>query len=334
MNNRSNDAVGVVIIGRNEGERLQRCIASVSGGDRTVVYVDSGSTDGSLQYAREHGVHVVELNTSIPFTAGRARNEGFQRLETVAPELEFVQFVDGDCEVAANWIHAALQHLHEHPEAAIVCGRLKERFPEATIYNALCDVEWDTVVGEVHSSGGIFMCRSKVFRKAGGFNPQVIAGEEPELCFRLRQQDWKIVRIPELMALHDANMTRASQWWKRAKRCGYAYAHGMDLHGRTRERMNVRKVASVLAWGLGIPLAWMSSVLAGQYWLTAVISVLPFMLFANVLRHYKGRRGLAWRLAFPYSASVVLGKLPQALGVVQYFVRKFSKRQHKIIEYK
>ena len=98
--------------------------------------------------------------------------------------------------------------------------------------------------------------------------------------------------------------------------------------------MNVRKVFSVLAWGLGIPLAWIGSVALGQFWLTAAISVLPFMLFANVLRYYKRRRGLAWRLAFPYSASVVLGKTPQALGALQYFLRKFSKRQHEIIEYK
>ena len=43
--------LGIVIIGRNEGDRLIRCIASV-GDEALVIYVDSGSTDESVAAAR------------------------------------------------------------------------------------------------------------------------------------------------------------------------------------------------------------------------------------------------------------------------------------------
>src|SRR5882724_8041171 len=131
--------IGVVAIGRNEGERLRRCLASVVGKVTAVVYVDSDSSDGSVALARSLGVQTVELDLSIPFTAARARNAGFARLQEVCPQVEFVQFVDGDCEVVAGWLERASQELEARPETAVVCGRRRERFPDASPYNRLCD---------------------------------------------------------------------------------------------------------------------------------------------------------------------------------------------------
>src|SRR5438270_7605806 len=84
--------VGVVAIGRNEGERLRACLVSARRDCAAVVYVDSGSSDDSVALARPLGVHVVELDLSTPFTAARARNEGFARLQQVEPDRDFVQF--------------------------------------------------------------------------------------------------------------------------------------------------------------------------------------------------------------------------------------------------
>jgi glycosyltransferase involved in cell wall biosynthesis len=127
--------IGVVVIGRNEGERLRRCLESVRSG--AVVYVDSGSSDGSVALARSLGVEVVGLDLSSPFTAARARNAGFERLLQFDPSAEFVQFVDGDCEVAAGWLERARKEFEARSDAAVVCGRLRERFPDATVYNRL-----------------------------------------------------------------------------------------------------------------------------------------------------------------------------------------------------
>src|ERR1700738_3404233 len=88
--------VGVVVIGRNEGDRLRRCLESVRGTADRVVYVDSGSSDNSVAMSRGLGATVVELDLRIPFTAARARNEGFDRLLGEQPALRYVFFVDGD----------------------------------------------------------------------------------------------------------------------------------------------------------------------------------------------------------------------------------------------
>src|SRR3954454_3545676 len=132
--------LGVIAIGRNEGERLRRCLTSVVGRENcVVVYVDSNSTDRSVALARELGAEVVELDMSIPFSAARARNEGFAHLLRVAPDATFVQFIDGDCEVVGGWLDTARAALEAMPELAVVCGRRRERYPDKSIYNRLAD---------------------------------------------------------------------------------------------------------------------------------------------------------------------------------------------------
>ena len=143
--------VGVVLIGRNEGERLVRCLASLSGRVEPVVYVDSGSTDGSVERASGAGAEVVELDPTRAFTAARARNAGFRRLLEVNPETRFVQFVDGDCGLGADWLDAARSHLEENEDVGVVCGRRRERNPGASVYNRLAGRRWEDG-GDLHPS--------------------------------------------------------------------------------------------------------------------------------------------------------------------------------------
>jgi GT2 family glycosyltransferase len=206
--------IGAVAIGRNEGERLRVCLISLKGQVDTLVYVDSGSTDDSVAMAKEMGALVVELDRGVPFTAARARNVGFSTLREAAPDIELVQFVDGDCEVVAGWLERAEREILAEPELAVVCGRRRERYPNATVYNRLCDLEWASYpFGYAGACGGDALMRVAPVRQVGGYNPDIIAGEEPELCLRLRQRGWKILRVDAEMTLHDAAMTRFGQWW-------------------------------------------------------------------------------------------------------------------------
>jgi len=209
---------GVVVIGRNEGPRLVHCLKSVIGTAAAVIYVDSGSTDNSVSAATDLGADVVQLDPTMPFTAARARNAGFRRLIESHPRVEYVQFVDGDCEVMLGWLMAAQHELAVSSKTAVVCGRRRERYPERSVYNRLCDMEWDTLVGEADACGGDALIRTAAFRQVGGYDDKLIAGEEPELCSRLRAAGWRVVRLPAEMTLHDAAMTRFGQWWRR--RCG------------------------------------------------------------------------------------------------------------------
>ncbi len=138
----------VVAIGRNEGERLVRCFDSI-GVDYPAIYVDSGSTDRSVAEAEQRGIVVVNLAIDQGFTAARARNAGWRAISAAHPSLDYIQFVDGDCEFAPGWIAAAMAALDAEPGLCAVFGRRRERFPDASFYNALCDDEWNVPVGLV-----------------------------------------------------------------------------------------------------------------------------------------------------------------------------------------
>ncbi|BAU44782.1 glycosyltransferase [Leptolyngbya sp. O-77] len=326
------NSVGVVAIGRNEGDRLRQCLSSVVGLAAQVVYVDSGSTDGSVELARSLGAEVVALDLSIPFTAARARNAGFARLLELLPQAEFVQFVDGDCEIVSGWIEQATQALHDHPDWAVVCGRRRERFPDATLYNRLCDIEWNTPVGEAKACGGDALMRVAAVQQVGGYNPTLIAGEEPELCVRLRQQGWKIFRLDAEMTLHDANMTRFAQWWKRTKRAGHAYAEGSWLHGAPPERHWVKETRSIWLWGLGIPLGAIALAPFTQGFSLLLLLGYPVTIY-RIYRYFK-QQGYKASDALPYAISCVLGKFPGLAGVLQFHVNRLLGRRNALIEYK
>lgn len=322
-------ALGVVVIGRNEGERLRRCLDSLQGHAARVVYVDSGSTDGSQSLARARGVTLVELDMTRPFTAARARNAGFSALGE-RDAVRWVQFVDGDCEVLPGWLAQAAAYLEAHPAVAAVSGRLRERWPEASVYNHLCDLEWDTPVGEARHCGGNAMYRAAAFASAGGFREDLIAGEEPELCVRLRGAGWKIWRIEQDMALHDAAMTRFGQWWKRAVRSGYAFAEGAQLHGRTAERHWVAESLRAWFWGLALPLCVALAAAAG---LTASLWLLlayPLQLVRRMLQ----RRGLPWRERGLRSAFELLSRFAELRGQLLFLGDRLRRSRRGLFEYK
>lgn len=321
--------IGVVVIGRNEGERLRRCLASVPSLTRGVVYVDSGSTDGSIAMARDMGADVVELDMSIPFTAARARNAGFRRLHEDRPDVVYVQFVDGDCELAVGWMEQASLWLDSHADAAMVCGRLRERHPERSIYNLLCDMEWDAPVGEAKACGGIAMARAEALAAMGGYRQDLIAGEEPELCLRLRGVGWKVWRLAHEMALHDAAMTRFGQWWKRSIRNGYAFAEGAYLHGKTPERHCVRESQRIWTWGGWIPLAILSSLALINAWGLALIAIYPLQIIRLALR---GKRSFIDNIR--WATFNVLGKFPELVGQAKFHVNRYASRKSPLIEYK
>jgi hypothetical protein len=328
MSDQSDPPFGIVAIGRNEGDRLKRCLQSLPA-NVPVVYVDSGSTDRSDIWAQDFGAELVRLDPSSPFTAARARNAGFRRLLEMLPDTLFVQFIDGDCELAASWPAAAVNFLKIHEDIAAVFGRRRERFPDRSVYNQLCDWEWDGPPGDALACGGDVMLRTSAFQAVAGYRDSLIAGEEPELCVRLRAKGWRIVRLQAEMTLHDAAMTHFSQWWRRTRRSGYAFAEGAHLHGAPPERHWVWESRRALLWGLWLPL----------FCVTAGFVIMPwgFMSFviypAQMLRQIIRAKG-SFRERFTKGFFQLLGRFPEALGQLQFLRDRFLGRTNALIEYK
>jgi GT2 family glycosyltransferase len=312
--------IGAVVIGRNEGARLGESLAALRAQSVPVVYVDSGSTDDSVELARAASAQVIELDTTAPFTAARARNAGLARLTELHPAIEKVQFVDGDCVLETNWIADAAAFLDARTDVAIVTGRLTERHRDASIYNALCALEWERPVGEIPACGGIFMARVTALREVAGFRDDLRAGEEGELCVRLRGRGWKVWSLAQPMASHDAAMTRFSQWWKRATRAGHAYAEGAAMHGHAPERHCVRDCRRIWFWGLVVPLLAILPAWWSRGWSLLILLGYPVL----ALRIYATGRKRGWTPtdARHYALFTVLAKFPGLLGMLEYHLRR------------
>lgn len=326
--------IGVVVIGRNEGERLRRCLASVVGQAEAVVYVDSGSTDGSVSIANSFGFQVLSLDPKTPFSAARARNEGFDLLTREHPAIRFVQFVDGDCTVASGWLAVAAAALDDSAERAAVLGHVSEAHPDSTIFNRLCALEWKSSAGDIENFGalgGIFMVRDGVFRQLGGFNREVIAGEDSELGVRMSLAGFRVTKIDHPMVCHDANMTRFGQWWTRAVRAGHAIGQRAFLNGDTPVRDCVRERKSTWFWGIGLPAVVVVCLIpshGASLLLLAGYGVLGW-------RVYRFRKGMgdSPQDAFLYARYLLLAKIANGLGLLKFYWNRLF-RQYRIIEYK
>jgi GT2 family glycosyltransferase len=318
--------VAAIAIGRNEGDRLRRSLASLASEGIPMIYVDSGSTDDSLAIARAAGATIVELDTSVPFTAARARNAGFKALPH--PRPAHVQFLDGDCTIVPGWLSAATTFLDTHPDYALVTGWRSETAPDTSLYNAICDHEWHRPAGDIATCGGDMLVRSTAFAAIGGFNPAIIAAEDDDFCLRLARAGHCLHRLPLPMTRHDAAITRLAQFWNRATRAGHAFAEIGRLHP---PHFRTEQVRSLL-YGALLPLAALVGLLT-TIWLTATAIAL---LALSTYRTARGlsRDGIAPSNAARMALLFTLTKPANAFGMARYHLRRLRGQTPTLIEYK
>lgn len=326
MNEIPVNSIGFVVIGRNEGARLKECLRSVLAISTQVAYADSGSRDGSAEVAERLGVAVVRMPADSRLTAARGRNTGYQKLRCCFPDCRFVQFLDGDCILQPGWIERALHFLAAHPDVAVVCGRRFEAHPEASIYNRICDREWDTRIGETNECGGDALVRCEAFDEVGGYRGELQAGEEPEMTARMRVAGWKIWRIDAMMTEHDASIHSFRQWWRRSQRGGFGYAQVWSTTGNLPQRLYFRQLRSAIVWAFALPLVVVILAVLTRERLTLL--VLPLIYVIQFFRigsraSGQGKWIAAWFL--------LLGKIPEAIGAIRFIVAGTRRR---VPEYK
>ena len=315
--------LGVVVIGRNESKNLFRCLSAVIRLGCPVVYADSDSSDGSPDIAERLGVTVVRLDHSAPFTAARGRKEGVDCLAAHCPNLDYVLFVDGDCIVDPRFVSEALSVMSLTPDVAVVCGGLIERNPTASLYNRIAELEWKSSAGLINSCGGNALMRLSAYVLAGGFDPTIQAGEEPELCMRIRRSGFKVIRIDVSMGSHDLDMHLISQWWSRGVRTGFG---ALDVRMRFGVRQFDRILSSAWVWVLGWPvfsvaLFVSSGFVFGRNGAIVAIFLALLLLLVQVLRISLGvrTRGLLPIDALAYGFLMMLNKWSCAWGQLKWW---------------
>ncbi len=327
--------IGCVVIGRNEAARLSAAVTSVLAYDGiTVIYVDSGSTDDSVGIAAGLGVTTIELDPARPFTAARARNEGAAALLALNPAPALLMFLDGDCVLDRGFIGAAIAAMADEPCRAIVVGHLDESDPGNSAFKRLAALEWASEPGNISdfgNLGGIMLVRCTDFLAVGGFNPDIIAGEDSEFGVRMALAGRVITKIDAKMATHDVGITRFSQWWMRSVRAGHALAQRYVLHGHSPVRDCAREYRSTIVWGIALPVFILASLLP-SYGLSLVLGGAYIVLAGRMFRYYR-RRGGSPADAFLGAKFGLYSKFANGVGVIRYWINR-ARRQINIIDYK
>ncbi len=326
--------VSVIVIGRNEGARLTRCLDSVKAADWSglrweLIYVDSNSSDGSCARARRRGATVLELGSARP-SAAAGRNIGWR-----AASGRLVLFLDGDTLLDPGFVQRALPELDEASVVA-VWGHRREIDPTQSIYTRVLDLDWVFAPGRVDYFGGDVLMRRAALEQVGGFDAALVAGEEPELCRRLRELGWQIAHIDAPMTGHDLAITTLQAWWRRAERAGLAYAQVADRFAATADPLWQRE-AQRNRWHGGALLAWPALTLLGAWAAPALGLALLGMAAAVLLRS-------AWRcrwkcpgqpgLALAYALHSHLQQLPILAGQWRWWRLQRARQAPSLIEYK
>jgi GT2 family glycosyltransferase len=332
---KTNVVLSVVVIGRNEGERLSRCLESISQmrplqGSVEVIYVDSGSTDGSLERAAHFKVRIIKLESANPCAAA-GRNAGWR-----AANAPVVLFLDGDTVLESNFIADSIAELND-PNIAVVFGNRREISPEASIYNRLLDRDWIMPVGTVEFCGGDALMRREVLESVGGFDERLIAGEEPEMCRRIRALGFSILHVDRPMTGHDLAMTRFSQYWRRAVRTGYAYAEvsarfrntDLPLWGK-KARRNIVHGAGLL--GIIVVAPWCSIAFHSLIPVAAAVAIIAVLAIRTAIKFRWKTADFATMLLFGLHSHLI--QIPLLFGQFKYQCDRFTGRTAELIEYK
>jgi cellulose synthase/poly-beta-1,6-N-acetylglucosamine synthase-like glycosyltransferase len=327
--------VSVVVIGRNEGTRLIDCLRSVHAAQWTdlryeLIYVDSGSSDGSADHAAALGAHVICVQPVRP-SAALGRNAGWRTAK--AP---LVLFLDGDTLLHPEFVNAAVQALRDHPERAAIWGHRRERYPMHSVFNRVLDLDWVYPAGDTAFCGGDALFSRSALAEVGGFNDSLIAGEEPELCARLRQRGWRIWHIDHPMTLHDLAITHWRQYWLRAERAGHAYAEVSHSLANTPtplwNKENSRHRLHALALLLFILICCIA-VFIQAFAAAGVLAGLALTGLARTAWRARWKGGSAMTLCL-YALHAHAQQLPIGWGQLQWARTRRLGRARALIEYK
>jgi glycosyltransferase involved in cell wall biosynthesis len=327
-------AFSIVVIGRNEGQGLARCLESIQQVRgvtiREVIYVDSDSTDGSPELASRYGATVIKVHPERP-TAAIGRNAGWRRAAS-----ELILFLDGDTVLHPDFPLAACYALSLDASIAVVSGHRREIHPEQSVYNRVSDLDWVSPTGFSEFCGGDALMRHKALLETGGFDEGLIAGEEPELCRRMRARGYRILHIDHPMTGHDLQILHWSQYWKRATRTGHAYAEVSERFRDSDDPLWTSERNGNLIRG-GFWIVSFAAAIAAGFWYgpVSITLWLALLLLLSLRSAWKAR----WKTRNTFTLLVYgihsqLQQFPICVGQLKYELDKIRRKRSRLIEYK
>jgi len=327
--------LSVVVIGRNEGARLTRCLQSVLSMRKPearveILYVDSDSADDSAERSRKMGVETIELKPYRP-CAAIARNVGWKTATS-----GIIMFLDGDTEISPDFIAKSIDQFSD-PRVAVVYGHRREIDARLSVFTRVLDLDWIHPSGPSAFCGGDALIRRSVLEAVDGFDESLIAGEEPELCGRIRSHGWIVLHVDVDMVRHHLGITRFSQYWRRAVRSGYAYAEVSERFRTTNSPLWKREAKHNLVAGSAI----LSLVLGGPLLAIGIGSTLPIVAAIAILLTLSIRSAIRsrWKTSdavtlFLYGLHSHLQQIPILFGQIKYRWQRRRGVVQRLIEYK
>ena len=197
--------ISFIIIGKNEGWRLQKCLQSISCmveqdaiANYEIIYVDSQSTDNSIGLAKPYGAKVFLITGEC--NAAIARNIGAK--EAMG---DILFFIDGDMELFSGFL----------PKVLTQDGRLEYPFISGIFNDVVHDLDWNYLhtsrrhklqEGDADSvettTGGLFLIEHSLWDKVGGMDTRFKRSQDYDLGLRLSQMGYSLHRKAILLANH------------------------------------------------------------------------------------------------------------------------------------
>jgi len=262
--------------------------------------------------------------------AAKARNLGWQ-----AARGEFILFLDGDTQLHPDFVTHALTTLNE-PKLCAAWGHRRESRPEQSLYTRVLDLDWVYPTGRTLYFGGDVLVRRAALDGVNGFDPTLNAGEEPEMCARLRAAGWEIEHIDVPMTLHDLAVTTFRAYWLRAYRSGIAYAEvaqRMKLRGDVLWQYEAQRdfrhaVVFILA-----PFIWVAALWLSPHLALAMVA-LALLFVARTARRCQWKAPGQWGLCACYALHAHFQKIPALFGQLKWRQAQARQAEIALVDYK
>ena len=188
-----NPLVSIIIPTLNSAEFIGQCLASVfkqTYQEIEVIVVDGGSRDETLAKVEKYDVKIFHTQRGRSFQ----KNYGAKKAKG-----KYLYFVDSDFVLDKGIVKEAVGMLEEGMVHLVEVHNTSD--PTVSFWSRVRKFERDMFIGDKHNISPRFLFKSQ-FKKIGGFDEDMIAGEDYDIYNRLRGQGYTKIGYTENYEVH------------------------------------------------------------------------------------------------------------------------------------